>query len=51
MTCRFKLNIYMSFFYQISRIFFRFLIILWYDCIIFDFIIISAVMFAHAVYI
>ena len=32
--CRFKLNIYM-FFYQISRIFFRFLIISWYNFIVF----------------
>ena len=47
--CRSKLNIYM-FFYQISRIFFRFLIISWYNFIVFYCIIITAVKFAHTFY-
>ena len=46
----FKLNVYM-FCYQTSRIFSRFLIISWYDFIVFNFITISAVKFAHAVHI
>ena len=46
----FKLNLYM-FCYQTSRIFSRFLIISWYDFIVFNFITISAVKFAHTVHI
>ena len=48
--CRFKSNMYM-FFYEISRIFSRFLIILWYDFNVFKSIISSAGKFTHTFYI
>ena len=50
MICRFKLCMYMCF-YETSRIFSHFLIVSWYDFIVFDFITIPAMKFAHTVYI
>ena len=50
MICRFKLCMYMCF-YQTSCIFSHFLIVSWYYFIVFDFITIPAMKFAHTVYI